>query len=537
MVYVQMFTPSSSPALLTPALPRPRDPPGTDMPQSVCFTSCPPSSCVYAVLAAQISPVCVFHPLSSLQLCVRGAGRSDIPSLCVSPPVPPSSCVYAVLAAQISPVCVFHLLSSLQLCVRGAGRSDIPSLCVSPPVPPSSCVYAVLAAQISPVCVFHPLSLLPVVCTRCWPLRYPQSVCFTPCPSLQLCVRGAGRSDIPSLCVSPPVLPPAVCTRCWPLRYPQSVCFTSCPPSSCVYAVLAAQISPVCVFDLLSSLQLCVRGAGRSDIPSLCVSPPVLPPAVCTRCWPLRYPQSVCFTSCPPSSCVYAVLAAQISPVCVFHLLSLPPAVCTRCWPLRYPQSVCFTSCPPSSCVYAVLAAQISPVCVFHLLSLPPAVCTRCWPLRYPQSVCFTSCPSLQLCVRGAGRSDIPSLCVSPPVPPSSCVYAVLAAQMGAGRVYVLESSRITRRALEMYCRENDADDIVQFVDPESAATAVCGPVDVLFGEPFFYGSVLPWHDLHFWYRARQLAALCSENTRVRHGEGEGGGGAGAGRTERGGCG
>ncbi|XP_043198257.1 protein arginine N-methyltransferase 7-like [Amphibalanus amphitrite] len=96
-----------------------------------------------------------------------------------------------------------------------------------------------------------------------------------------------------------------------------------------------------------------------------------------------------------------------------------------------------------------------------------------------------------------------------------ACIYAVLAAQLGAGRVYVLESSRITRRALEMYCRDNDADDIVQFVDPESVQTAVTQPVDVLFGEPFFYGSVLPWHDLHFWYRARQLDGLCSEKTRT----------------------
>jgi len=97
-----------------------------------------------------------------------------------------------------------------------------------------------------------------------------------------------------------------------------------------------------------------------------------------------------------------------------------------------------------------------------------------------------------------------------------ACVYAVLAARLGARRVYVVETSRITRRALQMYCRDNDVDEVVEFVEAEKLAETVQErPVDVVFAEPFYYGSVLPWHDLHFWYRKQQVKELCSPQTRV----------------------
>ena len=39
--------------------------------------------------------------------------------------------------------------------------------------------------------------------------------------------------------------------------------------------------------------------------------------------------------------------------------------------------------------------------------------------------------------------------------------------------------------------------------------------VDAIVGEPFFAASLLPWHNLYFWYAAASAARLASPGVKI----------------------
>ncbi len=89
----------------------------------------------------------------------------------------------------------------------------------------------------------------------------------------------------------------------------------------------------------------------------------------------------------------------------------------------------------------------------------------------------------------GASRS---LLCLG-----GSSLLPLLAARLGAGRVFCAERNPQMRAAMEGLAAENGlADDRVVFTDAEAAVVAV----DAVVGEPHFSLSMLPWHNLRFWF-------------------------------------
>lgn len=113
-----------------------------------------------------------------------------------------------------------------------------------------------------------------------------------------------------------------------------------------------------------------------------------------------------------------------------------------------------------------------------------------------------------------------------------SCLYGVWTAVQRARRpvsessapipTFIVESNRITRRALAMYCRENDVEEHVTFVESADELSSQLSrrhdntALSLVFAEPFFYSTtILPWHALHMWYRKHSIHSHIGPNTQV----------------------
>ena len=54
------------------------------------------------------------------------------------------------------------------------------------------------------------------------------------------------------------------------------------------------------------------------------------------------------------------------------------------------------------------------------------------------------------------------------------------------------------------------ASDLVNGTTPTEGAL-----IEAVIGEPYFSTSLLPWHNLHFWYARDTLRSLCSADCLV----------------------
>ncbi|XP_040592553.1 protein arginine N-methyltransferase 7 [Mesocricetus auratus] len=90
-------------------------------------------------------------------------------------------------------------------------------------------------------------------------------------------------------------------------------------------------------------------------------------------------------------------------------------------------------------------------------------------------------------------------LCVS-----DGSLLSVLAHHLGAEQVFTLESSAVSYRLMKRIFKANHLEDKVSIIKkrPEllTSADLEGKKVSLLLGEPFFSTSLLPWHNLYFWY-------------------------------------
>ncbi len=80
----------------------------------------------------------------------------------------------------------------------------------------------------------------------------------------------------------------------------------------------------------------------------------------------------------------------------------------------------------------------------------------------------------------------------------------LLAAQLGAEKVMTVEKNGIAKGILADYVKTNGLSDKINVVDSVEEIP-VDFSVDVVIGDPFFFSSLLPWHNLHFWFLLRNL--------------------------------
>ncbi|KAL8589937.1 hypothetical protein ACOMHN_024024 [Nucella lapillus] len=120
----------------------------------------------------------------------------------------------------------------------------------------------------------------------------------------------------------------------------------------------------------------------------------------------------------------------------------------------------------------------------------------------------------LQEVLRECVKPDMVCVCIS-----DFSFMPIMAANLGAKKVFVLDNNRIGTRLYRDIIRENQLEDKVVVIE-KTAQEAVQEDfqglqVDLVFGEPYFQKSSLPWDDLYYWYAVSNLRPLMSPGARV----------------------
>lgn len=109
---------------------------------------------------------------------------------------------------------------------------------------------------------------------------------------------------------------------------------------------------------------------------------------------------------------------------------------------------------------------------------------------------------------------DVESICLSIG---DSCLIALAAARLGAKKVYCIESCSLMKRILENYVKHNKLDSKVVVLDESSLAKddlkeTLTEKVTLILSEPYHMSSILPWENLHFWFKKTEMKDLMSNH-------------------------
>lgn len=96
--------------------------------------------------------------------------------------------------------------------------------------------------------------------------------------------------------------------------------------------------------------------------------------------------------------------------------------------------------------------------------------------------------------------SDTVCLCLS-----DGSILGLAAASLGAKKVIVLEPNCLSRRTLENFVTANNLESRITIVESIDQLPDNDKP-SLVFGDPYYVTSILPWDNLRFWYLATRCA-------------------------------
>ncbi|XP_014226087.1 protein arginine N-methyltransferase 7 isoform X1 [Trichogramma pretiosum] len=91
-------------------------------------------------------------------------------------------------------------------------------------------------------------------------------------------------------------------------------------------------------------------------------------------------------------------------------------------------------------------------------------------------------------------RPDATCLCLS-----DSSLLGLSIANMNIKKLYILETKPLSKRTIEMFINANNLEEKVSVIDSVDKLPAF-SEFDLIFGEPYFVTSILPWDNFYFWY-------------------------------------
>lgn len=109
--------------------------------------------------------------------------------------------------------------------------------------------------------------------------------------------------------------------------------------------------------------------------------------------------------------------------------------------------------------------------------------------------------------------SDSICLCLS-----EGTLLGLVAAKLGAKKVYCIEGNVLSKRVLEEFICHNGLNNKVVLEDSISSLKRkedLEGKVTVVLGEPHFFTTLLPWHNAYFWYMKQELASCLSSSVNI----------------------
>ncbi|XP_053994662.1 protein arginine N-methyltransferase 7 isoform X1 [Hylaeus volcanicus] len=96
---------------------------------------------------------------------------------------------------------------------------------------------------------------------------------------------------------------------------------------------------------------------------------------------------------------------------------------------------------------------------------------------------------------------DTVCLCLS-----DGCLLSLAAIKLGAKKVFILETNFLSRKSTEMFIKANELIGRVQIIEsiddlpPEDT-------INLIFGEPYFITSIVPWENLYYWYLSSKYSS------------------------------
>ncbi|XP_064466661.1 protein arginine N-methyltransferase 7-like isoform X2 [Ornithodoros turicata] len=88
----------------------------------------------------------------------------------------------------------------------------------------------------------------------------------------------------------------------------------------------------------------------------------------------------------------------------------------------------------------------------------------------------------------------------------------LIAAKLGAKMVYAVETDKILQGTLKEYIAENHINNITVLDDiPFHLPDSGTNKVDIFMAEPYFSTSLLPWHNLQFWFLRPSVSHLFAD--------------------------
>ncbi|XP_069073343.1 protein arginine N-methyltransferase 7 [Pleurodeles waltl] len=111
-------------------------------------------------------------------------------------------------------------------------------------------------------------------------------------------------------------------------------------------------------------------------------------------------------------------------------------------------------------------------------------------------------------------KADSVCLCVS-----DGSLLPVLAHCLGAEQIFTVENSLVSHHLMEKIFKANHLGDAIKVIEkrPEllNSADLENKKVSILIGEPFFTTSLLPWHNLYFWYARTAVEGHLNNNATI----------------------
>lgn len=86
-----------------------------------------------------------------------------------------------------------------------------------------------------------------------------------------------------------------------------------------------------------------------------------------------------------------------------------------------------------------------------------------------------------------------------------SSLLALSAVQMGVKKLYLLETNSLSQKTIEMFVNKSDLGKNVVILDSIDNLPS-SDEVTLIFGEPYYVTSILPWDNIHYWYLASKYS-------------------------------
>ncbi|XP_066254433.1 protein arginine N-methyltransferase 7 [Euwallacea similis] len=93
--------------------------------------------------------------------------------------------------------------------------------------------------------------------------------------------------------------------------------------------------------------------------------------------------------------------------------------------------------------------------------------------------------------------------------------YGLVASKLGAKKLYFLDTNMICRKVLKEFIKHNKIDNAVILEDAKSLKNIDLNTVSIVFGEPYFTSTILPWDNLLFLYLRGSIRTVLNKNVKV----------------------